>query len=89
MERYSSESRHIQALATYEEADFYIHILQAMQTSLVITLAFAALMETLFAQGGEGSPRWFFIPEHQPAEFDMYKGFDEKLKRKGTTYFKQ
>src|SRR6476660_2969313 len=25
--------------------DFYIHILQAMQTSLVITLAFAALME--------------------------------------------
>jgi len=35
---------------------------------------------TLFAQGGEGSPRWFFIPEHQPAEFDMYKGFGEEIK---------
>jgi hypothetical protein len=31
---------------------------------------------TLFAHGGEGSPRWFFIPEHQrlPGGFDFYEG---------------
>jgi len=31
---------------------------------------------TLFAHGGEGSARWFFIPEHQhlPGGFDFYSG---------------
>jgi len=36
----------------------------------------------LFAHGGEGSPRWFFIPEHLdlPAGFDFYKGLEQAVK---------
>jgi len=36
---------------------------------------------TLFAHGGEGSPRWFFIPEHQrlPGGFDFYGGMKETI----------
>ena len=38
---------------------------------------------TLFAHGGEGSPRWFFIPEHLnlPGGFDFYEGFDAAVKK--------
>ena len=37
---------------------------------------------TLFAHGGEGSSRWFFIPEHQdlPGGFDAYEGLREMVK---------
>ena len=37
---------------------------------------------TLFAHGGEGSPRWFLIPEHQdlPGGFDFYEGLKEAVK---------
>ena len=36
---------------------------------------------TLFAHGGEGSSRWFFIPEHQhlPGGFDFYEGMKETI----------
>ncbi len=35
---------------------------------------------TLYAQGGEGSPRWFFIPEKLGMRFDWYGGFGEAVK---------
>jgi len=36
---------------------------------------------TLYAQGGEGSPRWFFIPERVDDAFDLYRGFEEAVKK--------
>jgi len=37
---------------------------------------------TLFAHGGEGSSRWFYIPEHQdlPGGFDFYEGLKDGVK---------
>lgn len=37
---------------------------------------------TLFAHGGEGSPRWFFLPEHQDLAggFDFYEGLQEAVR---------
>jgi hypothetical protein len=35
----------------------------------------------LYAQGGAGSPRWFFIPEHVDEAFDFYRGFEEAVKK--------
>ncbi len=37
---------------------------------------------TLFAEGGEGSPRWFFIPEHvqEQEKFTFYNGFGDAVK---------
>lgn len=37
---------------------------------------------TLFAHGGEGSPRWFFLREHQdlPGGFDFYEGLKEAVR---------
>lgn len=36
----------------------------------------------MFSHGGEGSARWFFIPEHQnlPGGFDFYEGMKETIK---------
>jgi predicted dehydrogenase len=36
---------------------------------------------SLFAHGGEGSPRWFYIPEHQklPGGFDFFEGMKEAV----------
>ena len=38
---------------------------------------------TLYAHGGEGSPRWFFVPEHLdlPGGFDFYEGFEKAVKK--------
>ena len=36
---------------------------------------------TLYAQGGEGSPRWFFIPEQIDDKFDFFGGFEKAVKR--------
>jgi len=69
-----------QALATYEEAGFLYSYSSSYANKFGDYSCIRGTDGTLFAQGGEGSPRWFFIPEHQPAEFDMYKGFDEEIK---------
>ncbi len=39
---------------------------------------------TLFSHGGEGSARWFFVPEHQdlPGGFDFYEGMKEAVRKK-------
>ena len=35
---------------------------------------------TLYSQGGEGGPRWFFIPEPHKGKFAFYGGFEEAIK---------
>jgi hypothetical protein len=37
---------------------------------------------TLFAQEGEGAPRWFFISEHMKnVKFDFYGGFEQEIRK--------
>ena len=65
-----------QALATYEDAKF-LHSYTSNYASMFGDYTCIRGKEgTLFAHGGEGSARWFFIPEHQrlPGGFDFYTG---------------
>ena len=66
-----------QALATYEDKKF----LYSYQSSYANRFGDYNIIRgkeaTLFAHGGEGSPRWFLVKEHQklPGGFDFYEGF--------------
>ncbi len=65
-----------QALATYDSAKF-LHSYTTNFGSMFGDYSCIRGKEgTLFAHGGEGSPRWFFIAEHQhlPGGFDFYEG---------------
>ncbi len=71
-----------QALATYNDAK----LLYSYTTNLASMFGDYSCIRgkegTLFSHGGEGSPRWFFIPEHQslPGGFDFYEGMKESIK---------
>ncbi len=69
-----------QALATYEDE----HILYSYSSSYANLFGDHTVIRgkdaTLFADGGEGCPRWFLIPEHVRGNFDFYHGFDEAIK---------
>ena len=71
-----------QALATYNEAGFLYSYASSYANKFGDHTCIRGKEGTLFAQGGEGSPRWFFVPEHQPIqnEFDLFKGFNEAIK---------
>jgi len=65
-----------QALATYADAKF-LHSYTSNYASMFGDYTCIRGKDgTLFAHGGEGSARWFFIPEHQhlPGGFDFYSG---------------
>jgi predicted dehydrogenase len=65
-----------QALATYDDARF-LHSYTSNYASMFGDYTCIRGKDgTLFAHGGEGSARWFFIPEHQrlPGGFDFYAG---------------
>ena len=65
-----------QALATYEEDKFLYSYTSNYASRFGDYSCIRGKDGTLFAHGGEGSPRWFFIPEHQrlPGGFDFYEG---------------
>jgi len=71
-----------QALATYDEAKF----LYSFNTNFGNLFGDYSIIRgkeaTLFSHGGEGSSRWFFVPEHQDLEggFDFYEGMKETIK---------
>ena len=73
-----------QALATYNDSK----LLYSYSSSYANKFGDYSLIRgkegSLFAHGGEGSPRWFYIPEHQQLTggFDFYEGLKE-LVRKG------
>lgn len=71
-----------QALATYDDAGFLYSYSSSYANKFGDHTVIRGKDGTLFAHGGEGSPRWFFIPEHQdlPAGFDFYKGLAEAVK---------
>ena len=70
-----------QALATYDDAKFLYSYNSNYANMFGDYTCIRGKDGTLFAQGGEGSPRWFFIPEHQhlPGGFDFYAGLKEAI----------
>jgi predicted dehydrogenase len=70
------------ALATYEKENFMYSYSSNYANKFGDHTIIRGKEGTLFAHGGEGSPRWFFIPEHLdlPAGFDFYKGLEEAVR---------
>lgn len=70
-----------QALANYDEAKFLYSYSSSYANKFGDHTIIRGKKGTLYAHGGEGSPRWFFIPEHQhlPGGFDFYAGFKEAV----------
>ena len=70
-----------QALATYDDA----RLLYSYNTNFASMFGDYTCIRgkdaTLFAHGGEGSSRWFLVPEHQdlPGGFDFYAGMKETI----------
>ncbi|MEP7228715.1 MAG: Gfo/Idh/MocA family oxidoreductase [Ginsengibacter sp.] len=71
-----------QALATYDEAKFLYSYATNFGNRFGDYTCIRGKEGTLFAHGGEGSARWFFIPEHQdlPGGFDFYEGMKDAVK---------
>ena len=71
-----------QALATYDDKKFLYSYTSNYASRFGDYSCIRGKEGTLFAHGGEGSPRWFFIPEHQnlPGGFDFYKGLEDAVK---------
>ncbi len=65
-----------QALATYDDAKFLYSYNTNFASMFGDYTCIRGKDATLFAAGGEGSSRWFLIPEHQrlPGGFDFYAG---------------
>lgn len=70
-----------QALANYEDAKFLYS--SSYGNKFGDNSIIRGKEETLYAHGGEGSPRWFFIPEHLklPGGFDFYEGLKASVKK--------
>ncbi len=71
-----------QALATYTEANLLYSYSSSYANKFGDYSCIRGKEGTLFAHGGEGSPRWFFIPEHLDLTggFDFYEGLKEAVK---------
>jgi len=70
-----------QALATYDDAKLLYSYASNYASMFGDYTCIRGKEGTLFAHGGEGSARWFFIPEHQhlPGGFDFYGGMKETI----------
>ena len=71
-----------QALATYEDAGFLYSYTSNYANKFGDYSCIRGKEGTLFSHGGEGSPRWFYIPEHLdlPGGFDFYEGLKSAIK---------
>jgi len=70
-----------QALATYEDARLLYSYSSTYGNRFGDYTCIRGKEGTLYAQGGEGSPRWFFIPEHVDGTFDFYRGFEDAVRK--------
>jgi predicted dehydrogenase len=72
-----------QALATYENKKFMHSFTTNFGSMFGDYSCIRGKEATLFAHGGEGSPRWFLIPEHQklPGGFDFYEGLKTAVQK--------
>lgn len=71
-----------QALATYDDAKLLYSYSSSYANAFGDYTCIRGKEGTLFAHGGEGSSRWYFIPEHQdlPGGFDFTEGLKEAVK---------
>ena len=71
-----------QALSTYDDAKFLYSYTSNYANKFGDYTCIRGKEGTLFAHGGEGSSRWFFIREHQelPGGFDFYEGLKDAVK---------
>ncbi len=72
-----------QAIATFEKEKFMYSYSSNYANKFGDHTIIRGKEGTLFAHGGEGSPRWFLIPEHLdlPAGFDFYQGLEEAVRK--------
>jgi predicted dehydrogenase len=70
-----------EALATFEDAKLLYSYASSYANAFGDYTCIRGKEGTLFAHGGEGSARWFFIPEHQDLSggFDFYEGMKETV----------
>lgn len=70
-----------QALAKFDDANFLYSYTTSFANKFGDYTCIRGKEGTLFAHGGEGSSRWFFIPEHLnlPGGFDFYEGMKETI----------
>ena len=71
-----------QALATYDDAKLLYSYNSNYASMFGDYTCIRGKEATLFSHGGEGSSRWFLVPEHQnlPGGFDFYEGMKEAVK---------
>lgn len=72
-----------QALATYDDARFLYSYSSSYANRFGDYSCIRGKEATLFAHGGEGSPRWFLIPEFQKLEggFDFFAGMKDLVQQ--------
>jgi predicted dehydrogenase len=72
-----------QALATFDDAKFLYSYTSNYANKFGDYTCIRGKDGTLFSHGGEGSARWFLIPEHQDLHggFDFYEGMKELISR--------
>jgi predicted dehydrogenase len=72
-----------QALATYDDAKFLYSYTSNYANMFGDYTCIRGKDGTLFSHGGEGSARWFFVPEHQhlTGGFNFYEGMKEAINR--------
>ena len=72
-----------QALATYNDSKLLYSYSSSYANKFGDYTCIRGKEGTLFAHGGEGSPRWFYIPEHLKLAggFDFYEGLKEAVKK--------
>jgi len=70
-----------QALATFEDRKVLASFSTSFGNRFGDYTCIRGKEATLFAQGGEGSPRWFLIPEGRRGTFDFYSGFEDAVKK--------
>jgi len=72
-----------QALASFEEAKFLYSYSSSYANRFGDHTVIRGKEGTLYSHGGEGSPRWFFIPEHLrlPGGFDFYEGLKRAVEK--------
>jgi len=70
-----------QALATYNDSKLLYSYSSSYANKFGDYSCIRGKEGTLFAHGGEGSPRWFFIPEHLKLAggFDFYEGLKDAV----------
>ena len=72
-----------QALANYNDAKFLYSYSSSYANKFGDQTVIRGKDGTLYSHGGEGSPRWFFVPEHLklPGGFDFYEGLKKAVEK--------